>query len=118
MLDHKIPLAAGSDFPVEQVSPLLGLYAAVTRQDRAGTPAGGWYPGQKMTLSEALDGFTRGAAYAEGAEATRGMLAAGRKADITVYGGTLAPDRSLLDLKIDYTIVDGEIVYQREPASP
>jgi len=114
MLDHRIPFAAGSDFPVEQVPPILGLYAAVTRQDASGKPAGGWYPEQRMTLSEAIDAFTRGAAYAEGAEATRGVLAVGRHADLTVFSGTLAPDRSLLDLRVDYTIVDGEIVYQRE----
>jgi predicted amidohydrolase YtcJ len=114
MLDHRIPLAAGSDFPVEQVPPLLGLYAAVTRQDASGMPAEGWYPEQRMTLSEAIEAFTRGAAYAEGAEATRGVLAVGRHADLTVFSGTLAPDRSLLDLRVDYTIVDGEIVYQRE----
>jgi len=117
MLDQHIPVAGGSDFPVEQVSPLLGIYSAVTRQDAQGMPAGGWYPAQRMTLSEALDAFTRGAAYAEGAEATRGVLAVGRHADLTVYGGSLVPDASLLRLAIDYTIVDGEIVYQREQAS-
>jgi predicted amidohydrolase YtcJ len=117
MLEHRIPVAGGSDFPVEQVSPLLGIYAAVTRQDAKGAPAGGWYPAQKMTLDEAIDAFTRGAAYAEGAEATRGVLAVGRAADVTVYSAPLAPDRSLLALKIDYTVVDGEIVYQREQAS-
>jgi predicted amidohydrolase YtcJ len=117
MLDHQIPFAAGSDFPVEQVPPILGLYAAVTRQDARGMPAGGWYPEQRMTLSEAIDGFTRGAAYAEGSEASRGVLAVGRHADLTVFSGKLAPDRSLLDLRVDYTIVDGEIVYQREQSA-
>jgi predicted amidohydrolase YtcJ len=116
LLDHKIPLAAGSDFPVEQVPPILGLYAAVTRQDAKGAPAGGWYPDQRMTLSEAIEAFTRGAAYAEGAEATRGVLAVGRRADLTVFDGALAADRSLLERRVDYTIVDGEIVYQREPS--
>ncbi|HEY0476520.1 MAG TPA: amidohydrolase [Kofleriaceae bacterium] len=114
MLDHRIPFAAGSDFPVEQVPPILGLYAAVTRQDAKGMPAGGWYPAQRMTLSEAIEAFTHGAAYAEGAEDSRGVLAAGRHADLTVFSGKLAPDRSLLDLAVDYTIVDGEIVFQRE----
>jgi predicted amidohydrolase YtcJ len=117
MLDHRIPFAAGSDFPVEQVPPILGLYAAVTRQDAKGMPAGGWYPEQRMTLSEAIDGFTRGAAYAEASEASRGVLAVGRHADLTVFSGKLAPDRSLLDLRVDYTIVDGEIVYQREQSA-
>jgi len=117
MLDNHIPVAGGSDFPVEQVSPLLGIYAAVTRQDAKGMPAGGWYPTQRMTLPEAIDAFTHGAAYAEGAEDSRGMIAVGRHADITVYGAALAPDASLLGLPIDYTIVGGEIVYQREQAS-
>jgi len=117
MLENHIPFAAGSDFPVEQVSPILGLYAAVTRQDAKGMPAGGWYPGQRMTLEEAIAAFTRGAAYAEFAEDARGMLAPGRRADLTVFSGKLVPDKSLLDLKIDYTIVDGEIVYDREQAS-
>jgi predicted amidohydrolase YtcJ len=114
MLEHRIPLAAGSDFPVEQVPPILGLYAAVTRQDARGMPAGGWYPAQRMTLAEAIEAFTHGAAYAEGAEDSRGVLAAGRHADLTVFSGKLAPDRSLLELRVDYTIVDGEIVFQRE----
>jgi predicted amidohydrolase YtcJ len=114
LIDHKIPIASGSDFPVEEVPPVLGLYAAVTRQDAKGMPAGGWYPGQRMTLSEAIDSFTRGAAYAEGAEASRGVIAVGRHADLTVFSGALAADRSLLDLRADYTVVDGEIVYQRE----
>lgn len=117
LLDQRIPVAAGSDFPVEQVSPILGIYAAVSRQDPHGQPSGGWYPAQRMTLYEAIDAFTRGAAYAEGAEATRGVLAVGRRADLTIFSGALAPDRSLLDLRVDYTVLDGEIVYQREQAS-
>jgi predicted amidohydrolase YtcJ len=118
VLSNHIPFAGGSDFPVERVPPLLGLYAAVTRQDAAGKPPGGWYPEQKMTLDEAVDAFTHGAAYAEGTEATRGMIAVGRKADFTVFSGTLAPDHGLLDLLIDDTVVDGEIVFQREPGKP
>ncbi|HET9990350.1 MAG TPA: amidohydrolase, partial [Kofleriaceae bacterium] len=65
MLDHHIPLIGGSDFPVEEVGPLLGIYAAVTRQDAAGNPPGGWYPAQRMTLDEAIAAFTRDAAAAE-----------------------------------------------------
>jgi predicted amidohydrolase YtcJ len=113
MLEHHIPLAAGSDFPVEDVSPLRGIYAAVTRQDAAGTPAGGWHPEQKLTLDEAIAAFTTGAAYAQFAEQTRGTIAVGRDADLTVYDRPLAADRSLLDTAIRYTVVDGEIVYEK-----
>ena len=110
MLDHHVPLAFGSDFPVEDVGPLLGIYAAVTRQDAAGNPPGGWYPAQRMTLEEAIAAFTRDAARIEGDD-TRGVIAAGKVADLTVYDGTLAPDRTLLSLAIAMTIVDGAVVY-------
>lgn len=112
MLDHHVPLAAGSDFPVEAVSPILGIYAAVTRQDATGAPAGGWYPEQKLTLDEAIAAFTAGAAYAGFAEQSRGVISVGRAADLTVYDRALAPDRSLLETSVAYTIVAGKIVYQ------
>jgi predicted amidohydrolase YtcJ len=115
VLDGGVPLAAGSDFPVEEVSPLHGIYAAVTRQDGSGAPAGGWYPAQRMTLDEALTAFTYGAAYAGFAEDTRGRLAPGRLADLTVLDGVLAADRSLLERKVALTIVGGEIVHEARP---
>ncbi len=112
VLDHGVPLAFGSDFPVEEVSPLLGLYAAVTRQDAQGNPPGGWYPSQKLTLDEAIGAFTRGAAYAGFAENMRGMIAAGRIADLTVFDRPLAPDRTLLETHVRLTIVGGRIVFE------
>ena len=89
---HGVPLAFGSDFPVEEVCPLLGIYAAVTRQDAKGNPPGGWYPAQRMTLDEAIAAFTRGAAYAEFAEATRGMIAVGHARRSHVFDRALAAD--------------------------
>jgi predicted amidohydrolase YtcJ len=112
MLDHHVPVAFGSDFPVEEVGPLLGIYAAVTRQDAAGNPPGGWYPAQRMTLDEAITAFTRGAAYAEFAEKFRGTIAPGYNADLTVFDRPLAPDRSLLETRVQMTVVGGQIVYQ------
>jgi len=111
LMDKGIPLASGSDFPVEEVSPLLGIYASVTRQDAQGNPPGGWYPQQRMTLEEAIAGFTRGAAYAEFAEATRGIIAPGYAADLTVYDRPLAADKTLLETRIHLTIVGGKIMY-------
>jgi predicted amidohydrolase YtcJ len=113
MLDRKIPLAAGSDFPVEDPNPMLGIYAAVTRQDPQGNPTGGWYAAQKLTLDEAIAGFTSGAAYAEGAEATRGVVAVGRDADLTVFDQALAPDKTLLTAPVKLTIVEGKVAYRR-----
>lgn len=113
VLDKGVPLAAGSDFPVEEVAPLLGIYAAVTRQDATGKPPGGWYPDQKLTLDEAIAAFTSGAAYAEFAETTRGTIATGRAADLTVFDRALAPDRTLLDTHVQLTIVGGKVVFER-----
>jgi hypothetical protein len=112
MLDHRVPLAFGSDFPVEDVGPLLGVYAAVTRQDASGKPDGGWHPEQKLTLDEALAGFTSGAAFAEFAEGRRGTIAVGMTADLTGYDREFAPDRTLLDTHAQFTIVDGVVRWE------
>jgi predicted amidohydrolase YtcJ len=113
MLDKKIPVAFGSDFPVEDVPPILGIHAAVTRQDAAGKPEGGWYPEQKLTLDEAIAAFTTGAAYAEGAEATRGMIVVGRPADLTVFDIPLV-NESLRGANAWFTIVDGVVVWRKQ----
>jgi hypothetical protein len=104
----------GSDFPVEEVSPLLGLYAAVTRQDARGQPPGGWHPGERVSLEQAVRGFTVEAAYAGFAERQRGMVKVGMVADLTVFDRPLRADRSLLETSVDYTIVGGQVVYERK----
>jgi predicted amidohydrolase YtcJ len=106
-------LAFGSDFPVEEVSPLLGLHAAVTRQDAKGQPAGGWRPEEKLSLEEALAAFTTAGAHASFAEQHRGRVKTGMVADLTVYDRPLRGDASLLETKVDMTIVGGELVYER-----
>jgi len=118
LLDKGIPLAAGSDFPVEDVPPLLGIYAAVTRQDASGQPAGGWYPRQKLTLDEAIAAFTSGAAYAQFAEDQRGMVKEGRDADLTVFDRALAPDQTLLETRVAATIVGGDFVHELPASLP
>lgn len=114
MLDAGVALAFGSDFPVEQPSPLLGLHAAVTRQDLAGQPEGGWLPEQRLSVAEAIAGFTSGAAYAAHRDDHLGKLAPGFRADLTVLRGdpmTVAPSE-LPKLEIHATMVDGELVYE------
>jgi predicted amidohydrolase YtcJ len=115
LLDSGARLAGGSDFPVEEVSPLLGIYAAVTRQDLAGQPPGGWYPGQRLTRREALKLFTEDAAFAEFAEARRGRIAPGFDADLTVLdrdiGSDALPAAEIPKAKVVMTVVGGEIVY-------
>lgn len=91
LLDSGAKLAFGSDFPVEQVDPRLGLFAAVSRQDLAGEPAGGWYADERVTRYEALRGFTLDAAYAGFMEKMVGSLEEGKRADFVVLDRSSAP---------------------------
>jgi predicted amidohydrolase YtcJ len=68
MLQNHVPLAFGSDYPVESPNPFPGLAAAISRQDMNGQPPDGWRPEERVSLDQALAGFTRGAAYAGFAE--------------------------------------------------
>lgn len=113
-LHEGVPLAFGSDFPVEDVNPMLGLYAAVTRQDLAGQPPGGWLPDQRVSRMQALLGFTRGAAYAGFMEDEVGQLKAGLQADFVILDGDplTVPVRQIADLKPVSTWVGGKVVYR------
>ncbi|MEN1971008.1 amidohydrolase family protein [Luteimonas sp. MJ204] len=114
-----VPLALGSDFPVEFPDPRLGLLAAVTRQDVHGHPPGGWLPDQALTAAEALYGFTAGAARAAFDEDETGRLVPGLRADFVVLGeDPLAIPGSELDsLTVRSTWVDGRPVYEAEVAA-
>ena len=111
-----IPVAFGTDWFVEPLDPRLGLYAAVTREFPTGGPAGGWFPEEKIGLEDALDLYTRGSAYAEFAETTKGTLERGRLADIVVFARDLftVEPRAILETPVDLTIVGGRIVFQRQ----
>lgn len=112
--DSGARLALGSDFPVESVDPRFGLYAAATRADAQGLPAGGWFPQEKLTAFEALRGFTLDAAWAGFAEADVGSLEAGKRADFVVLAEdplAIAPS-GLRALHVQSTYVDGEAVYR------
>jgi len=90
MLDNHVPLAFGSDVPVEPADPFLGLKVAVTREDAAGQPPGGWLPEQKLMFAEALRAYTWGAAYAGFAEKQFGNLAPGQRADFLLLDRDIA----------------------------
>ncbi|MGV6491275.1 amidohydrolase [Stenotrophomonas rhizophila] len=114
MLASGAHLALGSDFPVEQVDPRLGLYAAVTRQDRAGQPPGGWLPDQRLSAAEALRGFTADAAWAGHDDAEVGRLQPGLRADFVVLDRDplAVPAAQLAELQVRSTWVDGRPVYE------
>jgi predicted amidohydrolase YtcJ len=107
-------LALGSDFPVERPDVLGGLYAARTRQDVKGQPAAGWYPDQRLSGQEALEGFTVGAAYASFAEAQRGRLKPGMDADFVALSvdPVDAPAPELPSAKVRLTVVAGAEVFR------
>ncbi|GAA3932637.1 amidohydrolase [Luteimonas lutimaris] len=112
-------LALGSDFPVESPDPRLGLYAAVTRQDRDGQPPGGWLPDQRLSAAEALRGFTADAAYAGFDEKEVGRLAPGLRADFVILAADplAVPASQLDDLQIESTWLDGKPVYEADKAA-
>lgn len=114
-IKNGVRLAAGSDAPVESHNPLLGVYAAVTRQDAKGWPPGGWYPDQKLSILEALRAFTIDAAYAGFEEAQKGSLTVGKMADIVVLSKdiTTADPREILNTHVVWTMVGGKIVYRQ-----
>jgi hypothetical protein len=89
LLQQGARLCGGSDFPVEEPNPLLGLHAALTRQDLKGNPAGGFFPAQRLTLQEAIRLFTSDAAHAVFAEGRLGQVRPGYLADLTVLAGRM-----------------------------
>jgi predicted amidohydrolase YtcJ len=114
-LDFGARLALGSDAPVESPNPFWGLHAAVTRRRADGSPAAdGWHPEQRLTLSQAWDGYTTGPAYAAGMEDRLGRLAPNHLADLIVLDeDPFACDpKDLLDLKPAATMVNGEWVWR------
>ncbi len=108
-------IAFGSDWPVAELDPLLGIYAAVTRQDTSGQPVDGWFPEERISVGKAVELYTRGSAYAEFMEGRKGELKAGMLADMVLLSQNIfdIPPHKILHSKVDYTIVGGKVVYTR-----
>ena len=114
LLDHNSMIAGGSDAPVEDINPLWGIYAAITRRDHQGNPEGGWLPQQLISREEALRMFTIDAAYAAFREKELGSLKAGKLADMVVLPENLlaCEPKKMIDMKVLYAIVGGKIRHQ------
>jgi predicted amidohydrolase YtcJ/beta-lactamase class A len=115
LLDAGAALAFGSDWTVAPLSPILGIYAAVTRATIDGRNPGGWVPGQKISVEEAVRAYTRSNAYAEFAEREKGTLEPGKLADVVVLSQdifNLNPD-DLPKTQVVKTIVGGSVVYEK-----
>jgi predicted amidohydrolase YtcJ len=107
-------IANGSDFPVEEPNPMLGFYAAITRQDPSGHPPGGWMPDERMSREQALKSFTIAAAFAAHAERDLGSLTPGKLADLVVLSKDVmqVPPREILTTTVIATIIGGRTVYE------
>ncbi|HYG78908.1 MAG TPA: amidohydrolase [Pyrinomonadaceae bacterium] len=105
----------GTDWPVEPISPYLGLYAAVTRQSTEGDPAGGWWPQERLSMADAIRCYTAEGAYASFEEKEKGQIAPGMLADLVVHSRdllTIEP-REILETEVLITIFGGRVVYER-----
>ncbi|MGA1983815.1 MAG: amidohydrolase [Acidobacteriaceae bacterium] len=111
MLDHHVTLAFGTDYPVESINPFRGLYAAITRQNEAGTAT--YQPQEKITLAEAIYAYTQASAFAEFRERSKGRLEPGYLADLVVLDRdiTKSTPQQLLHTRVLRTIVNGDTVY-------
>ena len=104
------PGTSASEYPI---NPMLGLYAAVTRQTLNGEPAGGWFPEQRISIADAIRAYTYNTAYANFEEKIKGSIEVHKVADLVVLSKNLlqATPREILDTKVVMTMVGGKIVY-------
>ena len=113
MLKAGAPLAFGSDWPVAPLSPLLGIYAAVTRATLDGKHPEGWVPEERLTVEDALRAYTQGSAFAAFEEKEKGSIAPGKLADVVVLAQDLfsIPPEKIKEARVALTIVGGKVVY-------
>lgn len=119
LLDQAGLVALGTDFPIEDIAPLNTFYAAVVRKDHNGYPEGGFQINNALSREDALRGMTEWAAYANFEENEKGSVAPGKWADFTILDTDLlhCPEDEILNTRVLYTIVAGEVVYQHDQSS-
>ena len=115
MLDSGATLAFGTDWTVAPLNPVLTVYAAVTRRTLDGKNSKGWIPEQKISVEEAVRAYTIGSAYAEFQETVKGTILPGKLADIVILSADVfkIDPKEIENVKVDLTILDGSVVYER-----
>ena len=115
LLRHGITMAFGSDAPVAPWNPLLGIHAAITRQDEEGMPDEGWYAAERLTLADAVRAYTLGSARAAGRQSCQGSVTPGKWADLIALSHDLFthPTDAIRETKVLLTLFDGQIVHNR-----
>ena len=113
LADAGVSLAFGTDYDIEPLNPMEGLYASVSRKDRMGESGEGWHPEQKITMEQAIRYYTLGSAYAQFMENRKGMIKPGYLADIIITDKDLLiiPENEIMKTRVDYTITGGKVVY-------
>ena len=116
MQSYGVHVPFGTDFPVESINPYNTLYAAVSRQDADGIPAGGWQPQEKLSIEAAIRCHTYESAYAEFAEKEKGTIQPGMLADLVVHSKDLltVEAKEILTTEPVYTIFNGKIIYEKK----
>ncbi len=116
LINSGVVIPNGSDFPVEQVNPLISFHASIARQDANDWPAGGWLPEQRMTREEALRSMTLWPAYSAFQERDMGSLTAGKLADFVILDQDImrVPAELVLKTNVLATYVGGKAVYERK----
>ncbi|MDZ7386694.1 MAG: amidohydrolase [candidate division KSB1 bacterium] len=117
ILDVGGRICFGTDWPVEPLDPMRGLYSAVTRRNiESGQPQEGWFPDQRLTIEEAIYLYTLGSAYGEFQEHLKGSIEPGKYADMILLSKDLlsAEPQEILTTEVVLTIVAGKIVYRKE----
>ncbi len=117
LLDAGAVLAFGSDWPVAPLDVLAGIDAAVNRRPLDGKHPNGWFPEQKITVTEAVTAYTRGSAYASHHDGEKGTIAVGKFADFVILSRDIfakAEQDKLADVKVDATVVGGKVVFERK----
>jgi predicted amidohydrolase YtcJ len=111
-LENKLPLAFGTDYPVEPLTPFRGIYAAITRKNEAGTKE--YYSQEKLTIDQAIAAYTSGSAFADFSDHDKGTLAPGMLADFVVLDRdiTKVKPEEILKTKVLRTVVGGKTVYE------
>lgn len=120
LLNSGVVIPNGSDFPVEQVNPLISFHASVARQDANNWPAGGWFPEQRMTREEALRSMTLWPAYSAFQEKEMGSLTPGKYADFVILDQDImrVPAELILDTNVIATYIGGREVYRAKTITP
>ena len=113
-LNKNVPLAFGTDYPIEPVTPFRGLYAAITRKSEDGKQE--YFPGQRLTIDQAIHAYTVGSAFAQFEEKEKGEIVPGMLADFVVLDRdiTAVPPAKLLGTKVLRTVVGGKTVYEEK----